>query len=90
VAGTYLRRGRLRAGELRWATAAEQRRNSRDVIMVAVIDVSRSLGLDPAVVRDRYRKQSWSLERALELPEGETGARMAQLAVCFLVDHGTV
>jgi len=51
----------------RRATAAEQRRNSRDVIVVevALYQLARMLGLDPAVVRNRYRKQGWSLERVL-------------------------
>jgi len=53
----------------RWATAAEQRRNSRDVIVVeiALFELARLLGLDPAVVRRRYRVLDWPLGRALRV-----------------------
>jgi CO/xanthine dehydrogenase Mo-binding subunit len=37
------------------------------VVEVALCELARMLGLDPAVVRQRYRVLGWSLERALGL-----------------------
>jgi hypothetical protein len=69
------RDGDYEPGNCRWATAAEQRRNSRDVIVVeiALFELVRMLGLDPAIVRQRYRVLEWSLGRALGLPGAVLG-----------------
>ena len=44
---------------------AAAERAGRYCVEIALYELARMLGLDPAVVRYRYRKQGWSLERVL-------------------------
>lgn len=78
--------GDYEAGNVRWATRSQQRRNTRDAVVVEyngekiqLTDLCEKIGINDKLVWTRMKRYGWNLTQALSTPVVVGGTRLKKL-----------